>query len=102
MRDKFLPFALPEVGDTELAEIKEVLDAGWITTGPKVRRFEAEFAAYVGARHAITVNSCTAAMHLALEAIGLQRGDIVLTTPYTFVATTEAMRSPEREAKAHA
>src|SRR5262245_15256614 len=76
MRETFLPFALRDIDDTEFDEIKESLASGWVTTGPKTRRFEAEFAAAVGARHAIAVNSCTAAMHLALEAIGLRRGDI--------------------------
>lgn len=92
MHNEFLPFALPDVDDTELAQIKESLDTGWITTGPKTRRFEAEFAAAVGAKHAVAVNSCTAAMHLALEAVGLQRGDEVITTPYTFAATAEVVR----------
>jgi len=91
-RKEFLPFALPDLDDDELVEIKEALDSGWITTGPKVRQFEAEFAAAVGAPYALAVNSCTAAMHLALEAIGLQAGDIVLTTPYTFAATAEVVR----------
>jgi dTDP-4-amino-4,6-dideoxygalactose transaminase len=88
----FLPFALPDTDDRELAEIREVLEAGWVTTGPKTKKFEAEFAARVGAKHAIAVNSCTAAMHLALEAIGLQGGDEVITTPYTFAATAEVVR----------
>jgi dTDP-4-amino-4,6-dideoxygalactose transaminase len=61
-RDSFLPFALPDIDETELAEIKEALDSGWVTTGPKVKQFEAEFAKTVGAKHAIAVNSCTAAM----------------------------------------
>lgn len=91
-RESFLPFALPDVDDAELAQIKEALESGWITTGPKTRQFEAEFAACVGATHAIAVNSCTAAMHLALEALGLQRGDEVITTPYTFAATAEVIR----------
>ena len=91
-RKEFLPFALPDLNDDELIEIKEALDSGWITTGPKVRQFEAEFAGAVGAPYAVAVNSCTAAMHLALEAIGLQPGDIVLTTPYTFAATAEVVR----------
>jgi dTDP-4-amino-4,6-dideoxygalactose transaminase len=92
MREAFLPFALPDLDESELCEIQEALESGWITTGPKVRQFETEFATYVGTRHAIAVNSCTAAMHLALEAIGLQRGDLVLTTPYTFAATAEVIR----------
>ncbi|NJO84249.1 MAG: DegT/DnrJ/EryC1/StrS family aminotransferase [Blastochloris sp.] len=77
MRDVFLPFARPDIDHSELEQIKEALDSGWITTGPKVRQFEATFAEAVGARHAIAVNSCTAAMHLALDAVGIQRGDEV-------------------------
>jgi dTDP-4-amino-4,6-dideoxygalactose transaminase len=92
MRDTFLPFALPDTDQAELDEIAEALRSGWVTTGPKTRQFEAEFAAAVGAGHAIAVNSCTAAMHLALEAIGLGPGDLVLTTPYTFAATAEVAR----------
>lgn len=92
MRDRFLPFALPDLDGSELAEIQESLESGWVTTGPKTHRFEAEFAAAVGARHAIAVNSCTAAMHLALEASGVRRGDEVITTPYTFAATAEVIR----------
>jgi dTDP-4-amino-4,6-dideoxygalactose transaminase len=88
----FLPFALPDTDGAELAEIAAALESGWVTTGPKTRQFEAEFAAMVGAQHAIAVNSCTAAMHLALEAIGLQRNDEVITTPYTFAATAEVVR----------
>lgn len=92
MRTSFLPFALPDVGKAELYEIEQALESGWVTTGPKVRQFEGLFAEQVGAKHAIAVNSCTAAMHLALEAIGLQRGDEVITTPYTFAATAEVVR----------
>jgi dTDP-4-amino-4,6-dideoxygalactose transaminase len=92
MRNHFLPFALPDVDNTELEQIQEALTSGWVTTGPKTRQFEADFAAVVGAKHAIAVNSCTAAMHLALEAVGLQRGDEVITTPYTFAATAEVVR----------
>jgi perosamine synthetase len=92
MRPNFLPFALPDIDGSELDQIREVLESGWITTGSKTRQFEAEFAVAVGANHAIAVNSCTAAMHLALEAIGLQRGDEVITSPYTFAATAEVIR----------
>jgi dTDP-4-amino-4,6-dideoxygalactose transaminase len=92
MRDTFLPFALPDTDQAELDEIAEAVRSGWVTTGPKTRQFEAEFAAAVGAGHAIAVNSCTAAMHLALEAVGLGPGDLVLTTPYTFAATAEVAR----------
>ncbi|MFN8468696.1 MAG: DegT/DnrJ/EryC1/StrS family aminotransferase [Caldilineaceae bacterium] len=92
MRDHFLPFALPELGPEELCQIQDVLDSGWITTGTKTHEFEDEFARAVGAKHAVAVNSCTAAMHLALEAAGVRRGDEVITTPYTFAATAEVIR----------
>lgn len=91
-RSTFLPFALPDVDETELFQIKEALESGWVTTGPKTRQFETEFARSVGGMCAVAVNSCTAAMHLALEAIGLKGGDEVITTPYTFGATAEVVR----------
>jgi dTDP-4-amino-4,6-dideoxygalactose transaminase len=91
-RENFLPFALPDVDGEELSEIREVLESNWVTTGPKVKDFERLFAAAVGARHAIAVNSCTAAMHLGLEALGVGSGDEVITTPYTFAATAEVIR----------
>lgn len=92
MRSEYLPFALPDISPAAIEHVTESLMSGWITTGPKVRQFEAEFAARVGAKHAIALNSCTAAMHLALEAIGLQAEDEVITTPYTFAATAEVIR----------
>ncbi len=92
MRSTYLPFALPDIDETELAQIAECFESGWITTGPKTQQFEREFAALVGAKHAIAVNSCTAAMHLSLEAIGLAPGDEVITSPYTFAATAEVIR----------
>ena len=87
-----LPFALPDLGDDELREISEVLKSGWITTGLKAQSLNRNLPAYAGAKYAVAVNSCTAAMHLALEAIGLEAGDFVLTTPYTFAATAEVIR----------
>ena len=92
MRSSFLPFALPDIDTAEFDQIKECLEFGWITTGPKTKEFEKQFATAVGSKHAIAVNSCTAAMHLSLEAIGLQPGDEVITSPYTFAATTEVIR----------
>jgi perosamine synthetase len=92
MRSSWLPFALPDIDEEERREVAEVLSSGWITTGPKVKEFEERFAAYVGATHAVAVNSCTAALHLALEAAGVRRGDRVVTTPYTFAATAEVIR----------
>ena len=92
MRSTFLPFALPDIDNEELLEIKDSLSTNWITTGPKVNQFEKEFAEVVGASFAIAVNSCTAAMHLSLEASGLTAEDIVVTTPYTFAASAEVIR----------
>src|SRR5690606_28476502 len=91
-RSTFLPFAKPHVDQQEIHAVSQVISSGWLTTGPKVRQFEAEFAATVGAKHAIAVNSATAAMHLALEAIGLQASDEVVTTTMTFAATAEVIR----------
>ncbi|AKJ31178.1 DegT/DnrJ/EryC1/StrS family aminotransferase [Caldimonas brevitalea] len=92
----FLPFALPEIGEEEIAEVVETLRSGWITTGPKAKRFEAAFAEYLGGApgelHAIAVNSATAGLHLALEALGIGPGDEVITTTYTFTATAEVAR----------
>jgi len=92
VRTTFLPFARPDLDERELDAVREVLESGWLTTGSKASQFEARFAEAVGAKHAIAVNSCTAAMHLALEAIGLRAGDEVITTPYTFAATAEVIR----------
>src|SRR3989337_249490 len=86
-----IPFHLPSIGEEEIAEVVEVLRSGWLTTGPKVRRFEEGFAAYVGAKHAVALSSCTAALHLALEAIGLGPGDEVILPTYTFAATGEVV-----------
>ena len=91
-RESFLPFALPDIGDDEIREVTETLRSGWVTTGAKTKHFEAEFAAAVDAKHAIAVNSCTAALHLSLEAAGLRQGDEVITTPYTFAASAEVIR----------
>jgi dTDP-4-amino-4,6-dideoxygalactose transaminase len=90
----FLPFALPEIGEAEIAEVVDTLRSGWVTTGPKARRFEADFSAYLGdpGLHAIAVNSATAGLHLALEAVGVGPGDEVITTTHTFTATAEVAR----------
>ncbi len=92
MRSSFLPFALPDTGDAEIAAVSDVIRSGWLTTGSQVRAFEAAFAKRVGAKYAVAVSSCTAAMHLALEALGIGPDDHVLTTPYTFAATAEVIR----------
>ncbi len=90
----FLPFALPDIGDEEIAEVVDTLRSGWVTTGPKARRFEADFAAFLGdsGLHCLAVNSATAGLHLALEAIGVGPGDEVITTTHTFTATAEVVR----------
>src|SRR5262245_37725009 len=92
MRERFLPFALPDTDEAEVEAVAEVIRSGWLTTGGRVRTFEAEFAKKVGAKHAIAVNSCTAAMHLVLEGLGIKPNDKVATTPYTFAATAEVIR----------
>jgi len=90
--DNFLPFALPCLGEEEINEVVDTLRSGWLTTGPKTKRFEEDFAKFVGQPYALAVNSCTAGLHLALEAIGIRAGDKVITTPYTFTATAEVIR----------
>ena len=94
MAEPFLPFALPEIGDEEIAEVVDTLKSGWVTTGPKARRFEADFSTFLGddKLHSIAVNSATAGLHLALEALGIGPGDEVITTTHTFTATAEVVR----------
>ena len=90
----FLPFALPDIGEAEIAEVVDTLRSGWVTTGPKAARFEREFAAFLGEEtlHCIAVNSATAGLHLAAEAVGIGPGDEVITTTHTFTATAEVVR----------
>jgi dTDP-4-amino-4,6-dideoxygalactose transaminase len=94
MSQAFLPFALPDIGDEEIAEVVDTLKSGWVTTGPKARRFEADFTAFLGdaSLHSIAVNSATAGLHLALEGLGIGPGDEVITTTHTFTATAEVVR----------
>lgn len=87
-----VPFHRPDVGPQEIAEVVDTLQSGWLTSGPKVSRFEKEFARAVGASHALAVNSCTAALHLAVEALGLKPGQGVLVPTMTFAATAEVVR----------
>lgn len=90
---KFLPFALPDIGEAEIAEVIDSMKSGWLTTGPKTKQFEKDFSEFLGGEvEAIAVNSATAGLHLALEAIGVSPGDEVITTPYTFTATAEVIR----------
>jgi len=92
METKFLPFALPDIGEEEIAEVVDSLRRGWITTGPKAKQFEEDFSAFLGGGvSSIAVNSATAGLHLALGALGVGPGDEVITTPYTFTATAEVV-----------
>ncbi|MBN2141651.1 MAG: DegT/DnrJ/EryC1/StrS family aminotransferase [Desulfovibrionaceae bacterium] len=90
-RDKFLVFGSPLIGEEEIREVEACLRSGWLGTGPKVARFEQDFATYRGAPAAAAVNSCTAGLHLSLLALRLEPGDEVVTTPLTFCATVNAV-----------
>lgn len=93
MNSSFLPFAQPDIGEEEIAEVVATLRSGWVTTGPKTKQFEADFTAYLGGGvESIAVNSATAGLHLALEAVGVGPGDEVITTTHTFTATAEVIR----------
>ena len=87
-----IPFHRPSLGPAERAAVLEVLDSGWLTTGERVLRFEEAVAARLGVRHAVAVNSATAALHLALEALGIGPGDEVIVPSYTFAASAETVR----------
>lgn len=91
MRNSLLPYCLPLIGEDEIAEVVDSLRSGWLTTGPKVKRFEQEFAAYVGAKHAIAVSSCTAALHASLAALNIGPGDEVIVPTLTFCATANVV-----------
>ncbi|BCS33500.1 spore coat polysaccharide biosynthesis protein SpsC [Luteitalea sp. TBR-22] len=87
----FVPLARPDMGDAELSALAEVMASGWLTTGPKVKAFEAAFAQFTGAPEAVALNSCTAGLHLSLLACGVGPGDQVLTSPLTFCATANTV-----------
>lgn len=90
-RTDFLVFGSPQIEEPEIREVLSSLKSGWLGTGPKVARFEADFKAYQGADHAVALSSCTAALHLSILAAGIQPGDEVITTPLTFCATVNAI-----------
>jgi len=90
-RQEFLVFGSPLIGEEEIAEVVATLRSGWIGTGSRVQQFESMMAEYTGAKHAIAVSSCTAALHLSLVALGIGAGDEVITTPMTFAATANAI-----------
>jgi dTDP-4-amino-4,6-dideoxygalactose transaminase len=91
LAEDFLPFFKPDLSEEEIADVVDTLRSGWLTYGPKSQAFEAEFAEMAGARHAIAVNSCTAAMHLSLLASGIGPGDEVITSPITFASTANVI-----------
>jgi dTDP-4-amino-4,6-dideoxygalactose transaminase len=91
MHQGFLPFSVPDIDEAEIGSVVETLRSGWLTTGPKVKRFEEDFAKYVCCQHAVAVNSATAALHLALGAVGIEEGDEVLVPTMTFAATAEVV-----------
>ncbi len=86
MRDTFLPYCRPDTGPREAEAVTECISNGWLTTGPKVREFETAFASAAGVKHAVAVNSCTAALHIGLLAAGVEPGDDVVMPSLTFVA----------------
>lgn len=88
----FIPYARPVLDEEEINEVVDTLRSGWLTTGPKVAQFEKDFCQFVGCAHALAVNSATAGLHLALEAMGVGPGDRVITTVHTFTATAEVIR----------
>ncbi len=91
--DKFLPFALPDIGEEEIEEVVRSLRSGWVTSGPRAKEFESDFSAWLGGGvESVAVNSATAGLHLALEAIGIGPGAQVITTTHTFTATAEIVR----------
>ncbi|MGE3845201.1 MAG: DegT/DnrJ/EryC1/StrS family aminotransferase, partial [Vicinamibacterales bacterium] len=86
-----IAFSRPSIGEAEIDEVVATLRSGWLTTGPRVHAFEDAFAAYIGARFAVAVNSCTAGLHLALIVTGTEPHDEVITTPLTFCATANVI-----------
>jgi dTDP-4-amino-4,6-dideoxygalactose transaminase len=91
IKEQTIPFHAASVGEDEANAAADVIRSGWLTMGPKTIEFERKFASYVGARHAVGVSSCTAALHLSLDAVGLQQGDEVLVPTTTFTATAEVV-----------
>jgi dTDP-4-amino-4,6-dideoxygalactose transaminase len=91
MREDFLVFGSPMIGEAEIAEVVDSLRSGWIGTGPKVQRFEGMLSEYLGAAHCRCVSSCTAALILSLRVLGIGPGDEVLIPAMTFVASANAV-----------
>jgi len=91
IRDEFLVFGSPLIGEEEIREMVDTLRSGWLGAGPKTQRFEALFRDYTGAKHAVALSSCTAGLHLALDVLGIKQGSEVITTPMTFAATANVI-----------
>lgn len=91
MREQFLSFALPLIGEEEINEVVDTLRSGWLTTGPRTRQLESELREYTGSPAALALNSCTAGLHLALQTLGIGEGDEVITTPLTFAASVNVI-----------
>lgn len=93
MKDDFIPFALPDIGENEIVAVVDAMKSGWLTTGPNAKAFEEEFAAFLGEPvHCVSVNSATAGLHLAVEALGIGPGDEVLVPTWTFTSSAEVVR----------
>ena len=90
-RQEFLPYALPLIEDDDIEAVVDSLKSNWVTKGPKTAEFEKKFADYIGVKHAIAFNSCTAGLHTALIAAGIGEGDEVITTPMTFAASANVI-----------
>ncbi len=90
-RTSFLPLSRPDIGEEEKTEILDTLNSDWLSKGPKTKKFEEQFRNYVGAKYAIALSSCTAALHIALLTVGVKPGDEVITSPLTFIATGNAI-----------
>lgn len=90
-REKFIPYNLPDISELEINEVVDTLKSGWLAKGPRTNEFENQFADYLGAKHAIAMNSCTAALHVALLTQGIGAGDEVITTPMTFASTANTV-----------
>ena len=91
MSNTFLPFHQPEIGPEEIRSVVETLESGWLTSGSKAKIFEEDFSRFIGCQYSVAVNSCTAALHLALEAVGIEEGDEVIVPTMTFTATAEVV-----------
>ena len=90
-RETFLIFGSPKIEEEEIQEVVQTLRSGWLGTGPKVEKFQSMFQNYIGSRYALALNSCTAALHLAMIVVGVRPGDEVITTPLTFCATANSI-----------